>query len=70
MSDTDSQKEDTKAANDNKSEQCNPNNPKYEGHQTEYQGTGDKPDLDNHSDQMNPNNEKSKGEQKKINKRT
>ncbi|GFO34387.1 DNA polymerase beta [Plakobranchus ocellatus] len=47
-----------KAGNDNKSNQCNPNNPRYQGHQKGYQGTGDKADLDNHGQQLNPNNPK------------
>ncbi len=38
----------------NHSNQCNPNNPEYKGHQPGYQGTGDKPDLENHSRQKNP----------------
>jgi len=44
------------AANDNKSNQCNPNHSEYNGHQSGYKGTGDKADLDNHSNQLNPNN--------------
>lgn len=51
---------DTKSQ-DNKSDQCNPNNPKHEGHQPGYQGTGDKADLDNHGKQLNPNNPECKG---------
>ncbi|CAF1106626.1 unnamed protein product [Rotaria sp. Silwood1] len=43
-------------ANDNKSNQCNPNNAEYSGHQLGYTGTGDKADLDNHANQLNPNN--------------
>ncbi|KAL5018604.1 hypothetical protein ScPMuIL_004326 [Solemya velum] len=46
----------TQKGMDNKADQCNPNNDKYEGHQKGYQGIGDKPDLDNHGNQMNPNN--------------
>ena len=46
----------TKADLDNHSNQCNPNNPNYAGHQSGYSGTGTKADLDNHSNQMNPNN--------------
>ncbi|KAH3872166.1 hypothetical protein DPMN_035380 [Dreissena polymorpha] len=49
---------DSKANQDNKSDQCNPNNPSYQGHQTGYTGTGTKPDLDNHGNQKNPNNER------------
>jgi len=45
-----------KAANDNKSNQCNPNNSEYRGHESGYSGTGTKADLDNHSTQLNPNN--------------
>ncbi len=48
----------SKADSDNKSDQCNPNNSKYEGHSSGYSGTGTKDDLDNHSDQKNPNNKK------------
>ena len=44
------------AANDNKANQCNPNNADYSGHQPGYQGTGDAADLNNHGNQMNPNN--------------
>lgn len=44
------------ADNDNKSNQCNPNNTQYSGHQSGYTGTGDQPDLNNHSNQLNPNN--------------
>ncbi|PAA47450.1 hypothetical protein BOX15_Mlig011114g3 [Macrostomum lignano] len=47
-----------KAASDNKSNQCNPNNERYAGHQPGYQGTGTKADLDNHATQLNPNNER------------
>ena len=50
-----------KADLDNHSDQCNPNNPKYQGHSSGYQGKGDKADLDNHSDQLNPNNHKYQG---------
>ena len=50
-----------KASNDNKSGQCNPNNPKYEGHQSGYTGTGTKSDLDNHGNQLNPNHPEYKG---------
>ena len=46
----------TKAAADNHSDQCNPNNPKYQGHEKGYPGKGDKADLDHHSKQLNPNN--------------
>lgn len=45
-----------KAANDNKSNQCNPNHGEYRGHQSGYTGTSDKADLGNHSNQSNPNN--------------
>ncbi|KAK3090510.1 hypothetical protein FSP39_012390 [Pinctada imbricata] len=48
----------SQANNDNKSSQCNPNNPNYGGHQPGYTGTGTKADLDNHSNQLNPNNER------------
>ena len=44
------------AANDNKSNQCNPNNAEYRGHQSGYTGTGDTADLNNHANQLNPNN--------------
>ena len=44
------------ADNDNKSNQCNPNNSLYEGHQSGYSGTGDRADLNNHANQLNPNN--------------
>ncbi|XP_067672588.1 uncharacterized protein [Haliotis asinina] len=50
-----SDRPDQKAA-DNRSNQCNPNNEKYQGHEKEYTGTGDKADLDNHGNQLNPNN--------------
>ena len=43
---------------DNKSDQCNPNNPSYGGHTSGYSGTGTKADLDNHGNQLNPNNER------------
>ena len=43
---------------DNKSDQCNPNNPRFEGHTPGYSGTGTKADLDNHGNQLNPNNER------------
>uniref|UniRef100_A0A915JTA4 Uncharacterized protein n=1 Tax=Romanomermis culicivorax TaxID=13658 RepID=A0A915JTA4_ROMCU len=42
------------SANDNKSNQCNPNNANYQGHNSHYSGTGTKSDLNNHSNQMNP----------------
>ncbi|CAF0974184.1 unnamed protein product [Rotaria sordida] len=45
-----------KAANDNKSNQCNPNNAESRGHESGYTGTGDKADLDNHANQLNSNN--------------
>ena len=54
-----------KAAKDNRSDQCNPNNPKYEGHESKYSGTGDKADKDNHGNQLNPNNKEYGGGQKK-----
>jgi hypothetical protein len=44
------------AANDNKSNQCNPNHAEYAGHQSGYSGTGNEADLNNHSNQLNPNN--------------
>ena len=40
----------------NHSNQCNPNNRNYQGHDSSYTGTGTKPDLGNHSNQCNPNN--------------
>lgn len=46
---------------DNHSDQCNPNNLKYEGHQKGYTGIGSKPDLNNHGEQLNPNNWKFQG---------
>ena len=48
----------TKEDLDNHSDQCNPNNRLYDGHQKGYTGTGTKDDLDNHSNQLNPNNDK------------
>ena len=45
-----------KADLDNHSDQCNPNNPNYKGHEKGYSGKGDKADLDNHANQKNPNN--------------
>ncbi|XP_011701471.1 PREDICTED: uncharacterized protein LOC105458105 [Wasmannia auropunctata] len=48
---------DKKAAEDNRTKQCNPTHtPTGPGHTTEYKGTGTKEDLDNHSKQLNPNN--------------
>ena len=47
-----------KADLDNHSNQCNPNNERYQGYSSAYSGTGTKADLDNHSDQLNPNNPK------------
>ena len=47
-----------KDVNDNRSDQCNPNNDKYEGHKKGYQGDKDKDNLDNHNEQLNPNNKK------------
>ena len=44
------------AARDNRSDQLNPNNPKYQGGTTDYKGEGGKADLDNHANQLNPNN--------------
>ncbi len=41
----------------NHANQCNPNNDKYDGHQSGYSGTGTKADLDNHANQLNPNNQ-------------
>jgi hypothetical protein len=49
------------ANNDNKADQCNPNNDKHQGHQSDYTGTGTKADLDNHGNQLNPNNPEYKG---------
>ncbi len=51
----------TKADNDNRSNQLNPNNPAYDGGTTHYKGSGDKADLDNHANQLNPNNPSSGG---------
>ena len=45
-----------KAARDNHSNQCNPNNANYQGYNSAYQGTGTRADLNNHGNQMNPNN--------------
>jgi len=45
-----------KADNDNKSNQCNPNNDKHQGHTNAYGGDGTQKDKDNHGNQMNPNN--------------
>ena len=42
--------------NDNHANQCNPNNSSYQGHTSNYTGTGTRSDLNNHSNQMNPNN--------------
>ena len=50
-----------KSNNDNKSDQCNPNNDKHQGHKFDYTGTGTKADLDNHGNQLNPNNPEFKG---------
>ena len=50
-----------KANNDNKADQCNPNNDKHQGHQPGYPGTATKPDLDNHGNQLNPNHPEYKG---------
>ena len=47
----------TKAAADNKSNQCNPNHGEYRGHEGKYAGAGTKADLDNHANQLNPNNQ-------------
>ena len=41
---------------DNHSNQCNPNNPRYQGYESTYSGTGTRPDLNNHGNQLNPNN--------------
>ena len=38
----------SQANNDNKSGQCNPNNPEYKGYTSGYSGTGTKADLDYH----------------------
>lgn len=48
----------TKSDLDNHANQCNPNNPKYQGHTPGYPGDGNKADLDNHANQLNPNNDK------------
>ena len=40
----------------NHSNQCNPNNSNYQGHTSNYQGSGTKSGLNNHSNQMNSNN--------------
>ncbi|CAF4533911.1 unnamed protein product [Didymodactylos carnosus] len=45
------------ASNDNKANQCNPNNSEYAGHQSGYGGTGDAADLNNHANQLNPNSD-------------
>uniref|UniRef100_H2XY69 Uncharacterized protein n=1 Tax=Ciona intestinalis TaxID=7719 RepID=H2XY69_CIOIN len=50
-----------KANNDNKSNQCNPNNDRYSGYSSSYSGTATRPDLNNHSNQMNPNNSNYQG---------
>ena len=47
-----------KADLDNHANQCNPNNPNYQGHTSGYSGTATKADLDNHANQLNPNNSK------------
>lgn len=48
---------DTSKANlDNHGEQCNPNNPKYQGYSSTYSGDTSKANLDNHGNQLNPNN--------------
>ena len=47
-----------KADLDNHANQCNPNNPNYEGRPKGYPGDGSKADLDNRSNQLNPNNER------------
>ncbi len=39
---------------DNHSNQCNPNNSEYQGHESGYGGDGTQADLDNHSNQCNP----------------
>lgn len=46
----------TKADLDNHGNQCNPNNPNFQGHTPGFGGTGTKADLDNHGNQLNPNN--------------
>lgn len=51
-----SESEHSKADRDNHADQCNPNNPKYDGHTTGYGGSKTKADLDNHANQLNPNN--------------
>ena len=51
----------TKADQDNRSNQCNPNNSRYQGHTPEYSGIGTKTDLDNHANQLNPNNKEYRG---------
>lgn len=50
-----------KANNDNKSDQCNPNNSKYGGYDGGYKGDGTQAALNNHADQLNPNNKKYQG---------
>lgn len=51
----------TKADLDNHANQCNPNHPTYQGHQSGYSGSGTKADLDNHANQCNPNNPRYQG---------
>lgn len=55
----------SKATLDNHANQFNPNNPRYQGGSTQYQGTGTKADLNNHANQLNPNNPRYAGSQKK-----
>lgn len=53
-----------KAGNDNRANQCNPNNDNFQGHDSAYQGTGTQADLDNHANQGNPNNAASQSSKK------
>lgn len=46
-------------AQDNRSNQCNPNHaPTGPGRQGAYQGSQEKANRDNHGNQLNPNNER------------
>lgn len=45
-----------KAGRDNRSNQCNPNNDRYQNHVSSYNGPKDNAAIDNRSNQMNPNN--------------
>ena len=52
----------SKAALDNRANQCNPNNkPTGPGRPAGYLGLGTKDDLDNHANQLNPNNRRFQG---------